>query len=338
MLTSCFKKEDALVLPKGNTTIQSFYLGNDYKNEVYFDLGTNSYQQRERSNWDMRFETSKDGWGIFINTGNNIRVKKPNVYNLEEPGSYDTAHISFLLSDTLLDAPDGFPETSAFKDWKKYFKIKSSTNDTSWGIYILELNYLPGHKRFKRIQIESVDEEKYVCVITDLFDDNGKPITSNPVKIVIPKDPAQNFTYISFTNGFHIINNQEPDKASWDFVFTRYTHFFYDILPNGEPFPYILTGVLSSKNNVEVAKDSSDNFADIDRSFLSKYTFSKEANAIGYDWKNHAFGAAGTYTVNSKITYIIKDTDGKYFKMRFLDFYDAKGEKGHPKFEFIQID
>lgn len=336
LFTSCFKKEDALILPKGNTTIQTLYLGNDYKNEVYFDLGTNTYQQRDRSNWDMRFESDKDGWGIFINTGNNLRVKKLNLYSLIEKTSWDT--LSIMKVDTLLDAPDGFPETSAFKDWRKYYSVESSNNDTFYGIYILELNYIAGHRRFKRIQVESVDDEKFTCVISDLFDDNGNPITSNSVKTIIPKDKSQNYTYVSFENGFHIINNQEPDKNSWDFVFTRYTHFFYDILPNGEPFPYILTGVLSSKNNVEVAKDSSDNFADINRSFISKYTFSKDANAIGYDWKNHAFGAAGTYTVNSKITYIIKDTDGKYFKMRFLDFYNAQGEKGHPKFEFIQIE
>jgi hypothetical protein len=41
--------------------------------------------------------------------------------------------------------------------------------------------------------------------------------------------------------------------------------------------------------------------------------------------------------VNAKITFIIQDTDGQIYKLRFLDFYNAKAEKGYPKFEFLRI-
>ena len=61
-----------------------------------------------------------------------------------------------------------------------------------------------------------------------------------------------------------------------------------------------------------------------------------EGGELGYAL-SHAFGAAGNYTVNSNITYIVKDTDGNYYKLRFLDFYNNKGDKGYPKFEFSRI-
>ena len=78
-------------------------------------------------------------------------------------------------------------------------------------------------------------------------------------------------------------------------------------------------------------------FDKITAASIPNYLFSADWNAIGYDWKSHAFGAAGNYTVNSNITYIVKDTDGNYYKLRFLDFYNNKGDKGYPKFEFSRI-
>ncbi|HEY1047070.1 MAG TPA: HmuY family protein [Bacteroidia bacterium] len=331
--SSCFKKEDPIELPDGNTTITTLSLGNEYQNEVYFDLSTNSFMVKQRRSWDIRFEADENGWGVFINTGKGLRLKKLNIHDLLEPQSYDTMNIR--MKDTLLDAPDGKPENSAFKDWRQYKITKN--NKIYSGIYVLELNYLSGPARYKRVQIDSVTADEYICVFTDLYDGAGKPIVENKNKTIIKKSKTQNYTYYSFEGTPHIVADQEPDRNTWDFVFTRYNHFFYNILPNNQPFPYILNGVLSSKNNVEVAKDSSTKFQDINSTHIPIYTFSKDANAIGYDWKNHAFGAAGTYTVNSKVTYIIKDTDGYYYKMRFLDFYNALGDKGYPKFEFIQI-
>src|SRR5690606_18924997 len=100
------------------------------------------------------------------------------------------------------------------------------------GVYVLELNYLAGPERFKRIQIDSVDQENYYCTFTDLYDAKGDPIRSNPVTTVIPKNESANFTYISFKNGFHLVLGQEPHKDQWDFVFTRYNHFFDNVIPN----------------------------------------------------------------------------------------------------------
>ena len=40
------------------------------------------------------------------------------------------------------------------------------------------------------------------------------------------------------------------------------------------------------------------------------------------------------YSVRDDINYIIKDTQGRYFKFRFIDFYNSEGNKGYPKFEY----
>lgn len=331
--SSCFKKEDPIQLPIGTSEITTLYLGNEYENEMYFDLSTGAYMQKQRIEWDMRFETTDTGWGIFVNTGANIKVRRLDLYHLNEPKNFDTSE--FMQLPVLQEAPDGRPEHSAFSDWRKYKSGNGAS--TIHGIYIVELSHTTGQKRLKRFQIESVDDTAFTCVITDLYDASGNALLFNNNKTIIRKNKNQNYTYLSFKNYTHIVQNQEPDKDKWDFVFSRYTHLFPGILPNGALFPYNVTGVLSSRNNVAIARDSVTNFGDINGMMINNYTYSTDANVIGFDWKSHSFSAAGTYTVNSKLTYIIRDTDGAYYKLRFLDFYNAKGEKGYPKFEYERI-
>lgn len=334
LLVSCFKKEDAIQLPSGETEITSFYLGENYSNEVFFDLGSNSWQTRKLADWDLRFQSGDSQFGVFVNNGTNVLVRKIDIHNLDEPLAADTLH--FRSKPELVDAPEGKVSGSAIGDWRNY---KSAGPKFTPGIYVIELGYGSGYKKFKRLQLLNCDAKAYYVRITDLYkDDNITPITKGDT-LVIPKDANSNYTYYSFKNGGTgaIVPNAEPEKNSWDIVFTRYKHLFYGILPGNVPYPYILTGVLSNPNKVLVAKDSSDGFSRFDGSSIAGFQFSDNSNAIGYDWKSRAWGAQGTYTANAHLTYFIRDTDGQYYKLRFLDFMNAKGENGYPKFEFVRI-
>ena len=37
------------------------------------------------------------------------------------------------------------------------------------------------------------------------------------------------------------------------------------------------------------------------------------------------------------INFVIRDFEGKYYKMRFIDFYNSQGLKGYPKFELEEL-
>ncbi len=325
LLSSCFKKEDPITLPIGTSTISSVFIGTDYEKDMYFDISTNTFQDKQSADWDIRFETTDAGYGIFLNNGNLIKARKIGVYGLTEKLASDSNY--YKTNKELRDAPEGKADQTAIGDWRTY---KSAAPDYLPGIYVIELSYENGVNKYKKLQILNVDDTAFFVRITNYAETSGDTL-------IIPKDKTRNFTYYSFKNGGRIVSNEEPDKNGWDLVFTRYNHFFYGILPGNEPFPYRVSGVLSNPNKVSVARDSLDNFDKITGASIPDYTFSSDWNVIGYDWKSHAFGAAGNYTVNSHITYIIKDTDGDYYKLRFLDFYNNKGEKGYPKFEFSRI-
>jgi hypothetical protein len=328
IFSSCFKKEEPIKLPFGESVIQSFYLGENYDKQIFFDLSSNTYQSKELVDWDLRFESSPDGIGVFINNGYDIKVRKTNLYNLDEPLTLDTNYIKSLPD--LIDAPEGTVEGSAIGDWRNYVLPGSNKS----GIYVLELIYNKGWDRYVRMQILNSNDSEYVCKFSPLSY-KGTLVTEWPTTTIIPKDINKNFTYYTFKNGGRVVDNAEPDKKTWDLEFAKYKHIFYNYGPN--PFPYLVTGVLSNSYNVEIALDSTKGFDNIDANELTSYQYTKNRNGIGFEWKSFDFSSSFVFSVNDKYTYIIKDTEGKYYKLRFLDFYNEQRVKGYPKFEFILI-
>jgi hypothetical protein len=130
---------------------------------------------------------------------------------------------------------------------------------------------------------------------------------------------------------------EEPSSLHWDLLFTQYTTLLFTDV--GDPYPYLVTGVLLNPLLVVVAMDSISGFEDITFERAQSMDFSKQADGIGYLWKEYDFDD-GSYTVNSKIIYVIRDTRGFYYKLRFKDFYkllNNRLQKGYPSFEYQKL-
>ena len=59
------------------------------------------------------------------------------------------------------------------------------------------------------------------------------------------------------------------------------------------------------------------------------------ATIIGFDWKYYDFNLG--YIIYPDRYYLLKDEDGFYFKIRFIDFYDPSGNKGTATFEYQRL-
>src|SRR5690606_32914488 len=99
---------------------------------------------------------------------------------------------------------------------------------------------------------------------------------------------------------------------------------------------YLVTGCLNNRNGVEVAHVFNKDFESITLSDINLYSFSVATNGIGYNWKEYNFDT-GNYAIFSHHNYLIKTTEGKYYKLHFIDFYDSSGVKGTPTFEFQEL-
>jgi hypothetical protein len=130
----------------------------------------------------------------------------------------------------------------------------------------------------------------------------------------------------------------------WDIVLAPYNGRADD--GSGTLIPYEVTGALINKGNVtalrlnktelEAENDTFISYNDITYADAENLTLSAEVDAIGHDWKALDF-ATFTYKMVEDQYYIIKTTEGVYFKLAFTSFYNDNLEKGFPEFKFQRI-
>ena len=133
---------------------------------------------------------------------------------------------------------------------------------------------------------------------------------------------------LSFDNG---VVNIFPNDNNWDLLFTQYIHLF------SPTSPYTVTGALLNTNKWSATTFSSKDFYDITLSDVTLLTYNNLANTIGYDWKTYSFETS-SYTTDDTKVFILKNRNGNFYKLRFLDFHSSTtGEKGSPKFEYQQL-
>ncbi|MEI6575414.1 MAG: HmuY family protein [Bacteroidota bacterium] len=317
LLTSCFK-EDQMVSrhAPGNVKTDTVAMGQYYKSQVYFDLGKGqSVSTNLKSDFDLGFECGAAGWRVILNTSTFMKAADAGIRPFGQ--AIDTNGMNFKF-----DKSDGNLDSLAIGKW---FTVQG--NDTISNLHVYVINRGLDESGFelgmRQMIFDSLKNSTYYFRIANL---NG----SSQKSYSIAKEADYNFIY--FTPKFGGISKViEPVKGAYDLIFTQYTTLLYTDL--GAPYPYIVTGVLLNRNNVEAVVDSIDSFESVTLSDVKGLPFKNTMDYIGYNWKKYDFAVA-SYTVNTKLVYIIKDTEGAYYKMRFVGFYNSQGVKGYPVIEF----
>ena len=302
---SCLKEEIPIEAHQpGDLTTNQIELGSDYRYQAYYDVVTNSMVKKHlKTDWDFGFESNENGYRVILNTSKAMRVASKPI--TEFISTTDTANCEWKN-----DVSSGNLDSTAIGNWT-----------TNQNFYIIDLGYSFTAEQlgFKKLQILSVNDNEYNITYSSLNNSNNTSIT-------IPKNELFNFSFFSFQQNSYL--EIEPIKTNWDLVFGQYTHLF------DPTFPYLVTGVLSNRNGVEIAEVFDKDFLDINFSDVTNYTFSSDIDMIGYDWKSYS---SGTYEIDINKNYIIKTTEGLYYKIHFIDFYNDQGDKGTPKFEISSL-
>lgn len=318
VLFACEKEEIALSKPEiekeiiadstSKQVIQTTIdMNSDYKYQVYFNLNDNKVVSTNlKTVWDIGFES--EGSHIILNTSKAMLCTAFDNADFEKTTTYENKTWKH-------DVPSGNLDSTAIGNWKEANKA-----------YIIDRGYdeLGTHLGYKKIDFQTVDNEKYTFRLSNLDNSDNQVIT-------VKKDASVNFVTFSFdTKKTTIV---EPPKTDWDICFTQYQHIFYD---QPEPLPYLVTGVLLNPYQTNACADSTTKFSEIEEEDISIYTFKKDWNSIGYDWKAYSFETS-SFTVFDYKNYIVKDQKGNYYKLHFLDFYNKSGQKGYPLIEFKQL-
>ncbi|MEY3343642.1 MAG: hypothetical protein RL090_1326 [Bacteroidota bacterium] len=322
-LVSCEKEELPYVLPTaGEIDTLTANMGVNYDNQVYVDFKTGSQKSVPYRSYDLSFETDANGFRIYLNTGKFMFVANSGDTSMTSADS--TGKTWKTETEHLYD------DSTAFGDYRDALGV--SKGET----YIIDRGRAEhfGSARWRKMKILEVTATNYRIRFSNY---NNTGVTD----FVIPKNTEYSLMYFSFENGGGLVD-VAPKKNEWDVVFTKYTYTYYSE-PVTSPYRhYLVTGALLNKwsgcVNEQYRKDSTVNyvpFDSFDATHLPDVSFNSLAGKIGFSWKDYDF-SLGFIIIPNRF-YLVRDTEGFVYKIRFYDFYDSQGNKGAAKFEYKRI-
>lgn len=325
LLTSCFK-EDELVTPQkpGNVETVVIEMLPNYNFQSWFDLSEGKVVAvNDRSDWDLALSTAPGDYTLWLNSSIFMYVAHTGTSDFNTPLSTTNRQWKF-------DASNGNPDENAIGKWW----TSDETGFYSLGEVLL-IDRGIDEEGFSRgfLKIQPLIDSLTGKVIVHI----AKPDGTEERTIEMPKDPMRRRVMLSFDRGYST-EQPEPPVNNWDLLFTTYTTLLFT--NTGEPYPYLVNGVLLNDTLAMAAMDSVTPFVDIDREMAETYVLSNQKDTIGYQWKEingDVTSGNVTYTVRSDWSYIIRDQNGLLYKLRFIDFYNNEGKKGYPTFEFQRL-
>lgn len=317
-LTSCFKEDKLVPYKPLDGITNTAETKSDYSMVAYYDLETNSFVgSNHREVWDLAFDNTLTGnWNVELNGGKKMRVLKLNTENIQENTVAPAANADWLHDDF---------DATVFSAWN----ILSANSERN-NVYLVDLGSnlqgLPiGYKKV-RILPSALNEYKFETANLDGSEYKVHSCT---------KDPDYNFNFFSFNNGGTWLK-VEPPRATFDIVFRQYTDKSYYLNMIDFEWYSVNGSLMNHSGNMEATIDSSGkSFEAVLLQDVGNYAFNSKLNAISYAWKAFNFSTQ-TYSVKDWI-FIIKDRKGEYYKLQFLSFVNAGGEKGYPTFQMARL-
>lgn len=306
LLSSCFKEEDKLSLNPAET--ESMVLGEDYGNVFYYNLASKSVvSENHWSEWNLAFYSQEGDYHIRLNDAANMKAFNAQTTNFESVTSLKPEWRS------IVDDAKGSRDNLALK-----FETLKTIDDTTFykpNVYVLLLGTNPSGDEigYKKMTLLYTYSNKYKIRYSNL--DN-----TESYEYIITKDAVVNFIHFSFANkGNQVII--EPDKTTWDVVFTRSTDItitndFVDTI-----FDYSVTSVLLNPLFTKAYEETEINYDDISIKDIKYQKLTNQLNIIGFEFKSFNL-TTGYYTIKPNKSYVIKDINDFYYKIKFVGFYD----------------
>lgn len=323
LLIACEKDELPYVLPAaGALDTMSANMGVNYDNQVYVDFKTGKQKSVPYRSYDLAFETDANGFRIYLNTGKFMFVANSGDTSMATADS--TGKTWRTETEHLYD------DSTAFGDYRDL------AGNTRGETFIIDRGRAEhfGAARWRKLKVLEVSATHYKIRFSN-YNNSGM------TEFIIPKDIEYSLMYFSFENGGGMVD-VAPKKNEWDVVFTKYTYTYYSE-PVTSPYRhYLVTGALLNKwsgcMNEQYRKDSTLNyvaFDSFDATHLADVDFNTLAGKIGFSWKDYDF-SLGFIIIPNRF-YLVRDTEGFVYKIRFYDFYDDQGNKGTAKFEYKRV-
>ncbi len=319
VLTACYKDDYEVEFEQveGDYEVEnSIYLGEEYSDQIYYDLETKKSYSSKLNAWDIAFSTDTNQPSVRINTGIGWSAYTFKLGADLDSLPTDGAPVDFWR----VDDPSGDVSAMACGDFTDLDLIRRT------GV-VLRKDLANGKFEYYYLQYGSVVPLRYHLLLQ--IDADITRGTELDVELR-PGDAAYEYYTIHPDGAVDLVTTdiEPPLSFEWDFMFTRYARYFPEDRIN-----YIVTGVLLDPRFSGAYLDSTLVFEDITIADLDGNRFTPAQDAIGFDWK-YIDNNFEKYFIKKNYTYFIRTREGHTYKMRFLGFYDTDNRKGAPSFEF----
>jgi hypothetical protein len=302
--SGCFKEEAPIKpFPRGEVEMNVIEMTKSYGDFHYFDFEKKEViKVVKKTAWDLGYSCNPDNKTVVLNTGKNMRAGLTQSSKLEEVT--DTFGVDFRW-----DWSSGREDSTALHNWWEGEKV-----------YILNLGTDEDNNELGLIKIKLIEDGEDIKIqYANLTDNNIKEVT-------LSKDLDYNYVYISFDRDGQVW--PEPKKTEYDIVFRQYVYYFAP-----EDLDYLVVGAVINPYKVSVAKINDKDFTDIELADTNNYELTNDFDGIGFDWKEFIL-SDGIYKVYADKNFLIKTTEGFFYKMHFTNYYSNSGETGFPTMEF----
>lgn len=220
-----------------------------------------------------------------------------------------------------------------------------STTDSSNNVYIVNLgNEIPTENNGS---LNTTGDARGFMKVRVLTDGNTYTIqyaeltnTTDFSEITVTKDGSYNITAVSLTDGQVV--STEPMSSNWDIDFGGVFSYYGTQGPLAAGLTYsdytthnTLGGVGLYTITIEEDDTTTPNYVDFTLADVTEASFVYNDRAvIGSGWRVTSFTPGVEPTVRENRFYIVKDTDGNYYKLRFTAVVSETGERGFPQFQY----
>ena len=194
------------------------------------------------------------------------------------------------------------------------------------------INTTGDHRGFYKIKV-FMNNNDYVLQYAPLSSDTHE-------EVVITKDEAYDFTAFSLENGIEV--DVEPAKENWDLNYTSvysyygssrglvagvtYSDYVVHNTLNGVGVYMVLTEEPGEGEDAAPVATGAPSYDEFTLEDVNENEFEYNDRAlIASEWRSSREGAL------SDRYYIVRDTDGNFYKLQFTALLNEQGERGYPQ-------
>jgi hypothetical protein len=337
IILSCKEDDTPIHVPQPGATLNIPVGGPTEPNQVWVDLDQSNVNVNQRDSWDFGFYCGEN-FRVILNNSTYMAAGKLNSTNVDEVKESDIAFLKSVVTVGNFQADNIQYVDDIMGNYLERTAIDEiSKKDEDNHVYLVNMGYsvfngdtnelrvIGDHRGWKKIRILRYDSNSYKIQYADISDTTHK-------EMIVKKNTDYHFSYVSLSDGMVKV---QPPKKFWDMCFTVFinenkghgTYTFSDFV------------TINTMNHTGAYQANISEVGSYDDFTKEKVDFTKfvynDHRVIGSSWRT-TYGGAKVYTDRF---YVLKDSKGNLFKLKFLNMTNKNGHRGYPKFEYkILID